>query len=48
MNAYRGDTLKNRFVSGDMSKFKLKPGANTLSWTGTITRLDIADESRWL
>lgn len=48
MNAYRGDVLKNRFVTGDMSKFKLKPGANELSWSGIITRLDIADESRWL
>ena len=48
MNAYKGDVLKNRLVSGDYSKLVLKTGANTISWTGTVTEIDVENVSRWI
>ena len=48
MEAYNGDTLLNRNVSGDYDKFKLNIGKNILSWSGTITKIEIEDYSRWI
>ena len=48
MEAYYGDTLLNRNVIGDYDNFKLKIGSNTISWTGTITEINIQNYSRWI
>jgi len=48
MNAYKGDALKNRLVSGDYSKLILNTGANTISWTGNISKIDVENVSRWI
>lgn len=48
MNAYKGDILKNRLVVGDYSNLKFNIGTNLISWTGTVTRVDVSNESRWI
>lgn len=48
MNAYKGDTLKNRSVSGDYSKLILNTGANTISWTGDVSKIEVENVSRWI
>lgn len=48
MNAYNGNTLLNRYVTGNYDNFKLDVGNNTISWSGTITQIEISNYSRWL
>lgn len=48
MNAYKGDTLKNRLVTGDYNNLTLRTGQNTLSWTGNVTAIKVENESRWI
>lgn len=48
MNAYNGSTLLNRNVTGSYDSFKLNVGNNTISWSGTITQLEIDNYSRWI
>lgn len=49
MNAYYGDgTLANRIVTGDYDDFKLIPGSNEITWTGTILEMIITNYSRWI
>ena len=48
MNAYKGDTLMNRSVSGNFNDLKLKSGRNTISWTGDLTRIEVENVSRWI
>lgn len=48
MNAYHDGTLKNRQVTGDYANLLFKPGENTLSWTGNVTKIQIEDFSRWI
>ena len=48
MNAYQGATFLNRFVTGDYDKLTLKIGTNTISWTGTVTEIEVEDFSRWI
>lgn len=48
MNAYTGDTLKNRQVIGDYENLFFKVGKNTLSWTGNVNDVVIKDFSRWI
>ncbi len=48
MNAYNGSTLLNRNVTGNYDNFKLNVGKNTISWTGTITEIEIDNYSRWI
>jgi phage-related protein len=48
MNAYKGDDLKNRLVSGDYSKLLLPIGASVISWTGTVNEIDVENVSRWI
>lgn len=48
LEAYNGETLMNRLVNGDYSNFALNVGKNTISWTGTITEIDIKNYSRWI
>jgi len=48
MNAYNGSTLLNRNVTGSYDNFKLNVGSNTISWSGTITKIEIDNYSRWI
>lgn len=48
MEAYNGNTLLNRYVTGNYDNFKLNAGNNTISWSGTITQIEISNYSRWL
>ena len=48
MDAYKGDVLKNRLVRGDYADFVLEPGANTLTATGAVGRIDIENFSTWI
>lgn len=44
--AYKENVLKNRYMNGDFPQ--LIPGNNTISWTGTITKIIVEPNSRWL
>ncbi len=50
MEAYNESTkaLMNRDVTGDYDNLYLSSGKNTISWTGTITKIQIKNYSRWL
>ena len=48
MNAYNGDTLMNRRVTGDYADIALKVGENSISWRGDVTGIRVEDFSRWL
>ena len=48
MNAYRGDTLMNRRVTGDYADLHLSVGENVISWRGDVTGIKVEDFSRWL
>ena len=48
MNAYQGQTFLNRYVTGNYEKLALKIGTNTISWTGTVTEIEVEDFSRWI
>lgn len=48
MEAYKGDTLMNRSVSGDYDKLVLKQGTNHVTWTGDLTKIEIERYSRWI
>ena len=49
-NAYDPDTkdFLNRSVIGDLKNLYLKVGANTLSWVGDISKVEIDYCSRWI
>lgn len=48
MNAYHGDALMNRSVSGDYSDLKLNVGENVISCSGTVAEIKVEDYSRWV
>lgn len=50
MNAYNptNQVFMNRAVTGDYNNLDLKVGKNTISWTGTITQIQIQNYSRWI
>lgn len=48
MNAYHGDTLMNRHVTGDYADLRLNVGENVISWRGDVTGIRVEDFSRWL
>lgn len=48
MNAYKGDTLSNRSVSGDYKNLLLNVGNNTISWVGNVSQIEIENVSRWI
>ena len=48
MNAYHGNALMNRCVTGDYSDLRLNVGENVISWSGDVTGIRIEDFSRWL
>lgn len=50
MNAYNPSTnvYMNRQVVGNYDNFKLSIGKNIISWTGSITQIQIKNYSRWI
>lgn len=48
MNAYHGDALMNRYVTGDYADLRLNVGENVISWRGDVTAIRVEDFSRWL
>ena len=48
MDAYYGDKLLNRYVIGDYDEVALPVGKNRISWTGTISRIQVDHYSRWV
>lgn len=50
LEAYREtpETLMNRSVDGDYDNLRLKVGANTISWSGSVTKIVINNYSRWI
>lgn len=48
MEAYNGTTFLNRIVTGNYDNFKLNVGNNIISWTGSITKIEIDNYSRWI
>ena len=46
LNAYDGNLSLNNKMSGDFPFFKL--GENNISWTGSVTKLEITPNWRWL
>ena len=44
--AYLGSTLMNDHMTGEFPV--LKPGMNAISWTGTVTKVVIQPNWRWL
>lgn len=48
MNAYHGDALMNRRVTGDYADLRLNVGENVISWSGDVTAIRVEDFSRWL
>lgn len=48
MNAYHGDALMNRHVTGDYADLTLKVGENVISWRGDVTGIKVENFSRWL
>ena len=50
LEAYREtpETLMNRSVDGDYDNLRLKVGTNTISWSGSVTKIVINNYSRWI
>lgn len=50
LEAYTGTTatLANRAVDGDYENLKLKVGTNTIEWSGSVTKITVANYSRWI
>ena len=48
LNAYKGSTLKNRSVTGNMKNVCLPVGSWSISWTGTVTKIVVKNGSRWI
>lgn len=48
MNAYHGNALMNRRVTGDYADLALKAGENVISWRGDVTGIKGENFSRWL
>ena len=50
MNAYNpsNNNFLNRLVTGNYDNFKLAIGKNTITWTGSITQMQIQNFSRWI
>lgn len=48
LEAYKGNTLMNRYVEGDYNNLSLRSGNNTISWVGTVSQIEIENVSRWI
>lgn len=42
------NVLMNRRVDGDYDNLRLKVGTNTISWSGSVTKIVINNYSRWI
>ena len=48
MEAYLGNVLLNRLVTGNYDNFKLNVGKNTITWSGSVSSIEIQNFSRWI
>ena len=48
MNAYQGELLANRAVTGDYSNVTFQAGSNVLSWDGDVQSVEVTLISRWI
>lgn len=48
MEAYNGNTLKNRHVAGDYDNFVLNVGLNKIGWSGRVTKISFENYTRWI
>ena len=48
MDAFKGDALKNRLVTGNYDEFFLNPGVNTIGWSGSVEKVVVRNYARWL
>lgn len=48
MEAFKGNALKNRLVTGNFENFILPAGKNTISWSGNVVDCSVEDFSRWI
>lgn len=48
MEAYSGNVLMNRYVSGDFEDLMLRSGKNVISWSGDVTKIVLRRYSRWI
>ena len=48
MNAYQGNNLMNRYVTGDYDNLVLNIGTNTIATTGNVTRIEVENFTRWI
>lgn len=46
MDAYKDTVLKNNDMAGDFPL--LTPGINNISWTGTVSKVEVTLNTRWL
>lgn len=48
MEAYKGNTLKNRLVTGNYDNFILPSGNSIISFQGTVQAVEVRNYSRWI
>lgn len=48
MEAYSGNILKNRIVTGNYNNFYLPVGVNRIAFSGEVTNFSIKNYSRWI
>lgn len=48
MNVYSGGTLKNRLAIWHPRYLYMGMGSNTISWSGSVTRVAVKDYARWI
>lgn len=48
MEAYKGNTLKNRLVTGNYDNFILPSGNSTILFQGTVQAVEVRNYSRWI
>lgn len=46
--ATKGNILKNRLIIGNYDNFMFNIGVNKISWTGSVTKIEIENYSRWI
>ena len=48
MEAYNGEVLKNRIITGEYDDLKLKVGTNLIEWSGVVSEISLLNYSRWI
>lgn len=48
LEAYKGNVLKNRIVTGNYDAFALQKGENIITMTGDVSEIEIENYSRWI